>query len=65
MRGLLPTIYSRRQLVGKAGSQLIASAVGPAHASARMTDSGSGYAAAGDQCPTGAASEANLRDHAL
>jgi predicted dithiol-disulfide oxidoreductase (DUF899 family) len=28
-----------------------------------MTDGGSGHAAASDQCPTWAASEANFRDH--
>jgi len=30
-----------------------------------MTDGGSGHAVASDQCPTCAASEANLRDHAV
>jgi len=30
-----------------------------------MTDGGSGHAVASDHCPTWAASEANLRDHAV
>jgi hypothetical protein len=39
--------------------------IAPADDSAGMTDGGSGHAVASDQCPTWAASEANLRDHAL
>ena len=37
----------------------------PADDSASMTDGGSGHAAASDHCPTRAASEANLCDHAI
>jgi len=39
--------------------------IAPADDSAGMTDGGSGHAVASDQCPTWAASEANLRDHAV
>src|SRR6266699_3084199 len=41
------------------------SVIAPADGSAGMTDGGSGHAVASHQCPTWAASEANLRDHAV
>ena len=41
------------------------SVIAPADYSAGMTDGGSGHAVASDQCPTWAASEANLRDRAV
>jgi hypothetical protein len=37
----------------------------PADDSAGMPDGGSGDAAASDYCPTGAASQADLRDHSV
>jgi len=41
------------------------SAGAPAHGSAGLADGGSGHAVATDHCPTYAAAEANLRDHAV
>jgi hypothetical protein len=47
------------------GRRQFLSIIAPPDGSAGMTDGGSGHAVASDDCPTRAASEANLRDHTV